>query len=420
MIRRGEVLALVQAGGKGSRMDVLTRERAKPVLPYGGTHRLIDFVLSSFANSGLVDVWVSVEYQVASIDDYLSGGRPWSLDRNRGGFRRMVPQSGSGSPTEDEFAHGNADLLLRMSRDLMHFGAETLVVASADHVFAADLAPVIERHVDSGADATVMTSEVTKREASSNVVVLTGSGRSADRATGVEVKPSRPSSGLVANEIFVYRTASLLEALSELRRELSADADEEARLGESADSGLGDFGEHLLPRLISGGTVRTEPLPGYWRDLGRPGAYLQGHRDLIAGRVDVFDHDGYPVISHWDDRPTARLRAGCQVEDSLVAPGADISGEVVRSVIGPGVVVEKGARVEDCVLFADCLVESGARVATTVADDRTFFARDSVVGELPSTRIARDDDVTLVGRDSRVGRNQHVAPGARLEAGTTV
>ncbi len=174
MIRRGEVLALVQAGGQGSRMDVLTRERAKPVLPYGGTHRLIDFVLSSLANSGLVDVWVSVEYQVASIDDYLSGGRPWSLDRNRGGFRRMVPQSGSGPATEDEFAHGNADLLLRMSRDLMHFGAETLVVASADHVFAADLAPVIERHVESGADATVMTSEVTKREASENVVVLTG------------------------------------------------------------------------------------------------------------------------------------------------------------------------------------------------------------------------------------------------------
>ena len=107
--RRGDVLALVQAGGQGSRMDVLTRERAKPVLPYAGTHRLIDFTLSSLAHSGLVDVWVSVEYQVASLDDYLSGGRPWSLDRNRGGFRRMVPQTGSGPATEDAFAHGNAD-----------------------------------------------------------------------------------------------------------------------------------------------------------------------------------------------------------------------------------------------------------------------------------------------------------------------
>ncbi len=410
------MLALVQAGGQGSRMDVLTRERAKPVLPYGGMHRLVDFVLSSFANSGLVDVWVSVEYQVASIDDYLSGGRPWSLDRNRGGFRRMVPQSGSGSPTEDEFAHGNADLLLRMSRDLMRFGAQTLVVASADHVFAADLAPVIERHVESGADATVMTSEVTKREASNNVVVLTGAG---GRATGVEVKPSRPSSGVVATEIFLYRTDSLLEALFELRRELSADADEDADPGEGADSGLGDFGEHLLPRLISGGTVRTEPLSGYWRDLGRPGAYLDGHRDLLAGRVDVFGHDGYPVISHWDDRPAARLRQGCHVEESLLSSGADVAGEVVRSVIGPGVVVEKGARVEDSVLFADCRVAAGAQVFTTIADDRSSFGPRCVVGELPTSRVARDDEVTLVGRDSVVGRRRQVSAGARLEPGTT-
>jgi glucose-1-phosphate adenylyltransferase len=409
MLRRGEVLALVQAGGQGSRMDVLTRERAKPVLPYAGTHRLVDFTLSSLANSGLVDVWVSVEYQVASIDDYLSGGRPWSLDRNRGGFRRMVPQTGSGPATEDAFAHGNADLLLRLSRDIMHFGAPTLLVSSADHVYAADLASVVERHVESGADATVLTSEVTKREASSNVVVLSGRG---GRATGVEVKPSRPSSGTVATEIFVYQTEPLLEALFELRRELMDQA-------EGEDSGLGDFGEHLLPRLISGGTVRTEPLPGYWRDLGRPGAYLNGHRDLLAGKVDVFDHPGYPVISHWDDEPAARLRAGCHVEDSLVSAGADVAGTVVGSVLGPGVVVEAGAHVEDAVLWAGVRVERGARVTTTIADDRTVFARDSVVGELPSSRVARDEEVTLVGRDSVVRRAQHVAAGARLEPGTT-
>jgi glucose-1-phosphate adenylyltransferase len=296
-----------------------------------------------------------------------------------------------------------------MSRDLVHFGAETLVVASADHVFAADLAPVIERHVESGADATVMTSEVTKREASANVVVLTGRGGA---ATAVEVKPSRPSSGVVANEIFVYRTSALLEALFELRRDLMGDA-------EGDDSGLGDFGEHLLPRLISGGTVRTEPLAGYWRDLGRPGAYLDGHRDLVRGKVDVFGHEGYPIISHWDDRPVARLRSGCTVEDSLVSPGADISGEVLRSVLGPGVVVEKGARVEDSVLYADCRVEAGAQVLTTVADDRSTFGRDSRVGALPTTRVARDEEVTLVGRDSVVRPGDEVPAGARLEPGTT-
>ena len=144
MPRRGEVLALVQAGGQGGRMDVLTRERAKPALPYGGVHRLVDFALSAMVHAELADVWVSLEYQVTSIDGYLSGGRPWSLDRNRGGFRRMVPQTGTGPATESGFAHGNGDLLLRMSADLESFGAGTLVVCSADHVFNTDLAPVIE------------------------------------------------------------------------------------------------------------------------------------------------------------------------------------------------------------------------------------------------------------------------------------
>ncbi|MEI2713269.1 MAG: sugar phosphate nucleotidyltransferase [Nocardioides sp.] len=115
MLRQGSVLAIIQAGGEGSRLDVLTRERAKPALAYGGSHRLIDFALSAMVHAELDDVWVSVQYQVESIDEYLSGGRPWSLDRNRGGFRRMVPQTGTGTPTEEGFASGNADLMLKLA-----------------------------------------------------------------------------------------------------------------------------------------------------------------------------------------------------------------------------------------------------------------------------------------------------------------
>src|SRR6476646_5653349 len=221
-MRRGQVLAIVQAGGQGSRMDVLTRERAKPALPFGGVHRLVDFARSSLTHSDLVDVWVSVQYQVASIDDYLSGGRPWSLDRNRGGFRRMVPQTGTGPATESGFAHGNGDLLLRMSADLEAFGARTLVVCSADHVFNTDLAPVVEEHVAAGRAATVLTSEVSKKDASDNVVVL---ARRDGTVTGVEHKPSRPSSGTVATEIFLYDVEVLLRTLHELRAELAGDPD---------------------------------------------------------------------------------------------------------------------------------------------------------------------------------------------------
>ena len=304
MPRRGEVLALVQAGGQGSRMDVLTRERAKPALPYGGVHKLIDFALSGLVHADLADVWVSLEYQVTSIDDYLSGGRPWSLDRNRGGFRRIVPQTGTGPATESGFAHGNGDLLLRMSADLEAFGAKTLAVCSADHVFNMDLGPVVDEHVAAGRVATVITSEVTKKDASDNVVVL---ARRDGTVTGIEHKPSRPSSGTVATEIFLYDTEVLIQTLHDLRRELAGEQDpEDAAEG---DSGIGDFGEHLLPRLVETGQVVAVPLTGYWKDVGQPGLYLQSHRDLLLGKVDVFDHPSRPVISHWPDRPAARVRA---------------------------------------------------------------------------------------------------------------
>lgn len=406
MARRGEVLAVVQAGGQGGRMDVLTRERAKPALPYGGVHRLIDFALSALVHADLIDVWVSLEYQVTSIDEYLSGGRAWSLDRNRGGFRRIVPQTGTGPATESGFAHGNGDLLLRMSADIEAFGAPTLVVCSADHVFNMDLAPVIDEHVAAGRVATILTTEVTKKDAADNVVIL------ADRdgtVTGVEHKPSRPSSGVIASEVFIYDTAVLLDTLRELRAELAGDQ-------EGGDSGIGDFGEHLLPRLAETGKAVAVPLTGYWRDVGQPSLYLQSHRDLLAGRVDVFDHPTRPIISHWPDRPAARVRASGAVTDSLLSPGCDVSGEVVGSVLGPGVVVEKGAVVRDSVLLEDCVVRAGAEVRTAVLDERCEVLTGARVGSEPAARLARDEHLVLAGRDCRVGGE--VPAGSRLEPGT--
>lgn len=407
MPRRGEVLALVQAGGQGSRMDVLTRERAKPALPYGGVHRLVDFAMSSLVHADLADVWVSLEYQVTSIDEYLAGGRPWSLDRNRGGFRRIVPQTGTGPATESGFAHGNGDLLLRTSADIETFGARTLVVCSADHVFNMDLAPVVDDHVASGRVATVLTAELTKKDAADNVVVLSGRDGT---VTGIEHKPSRPSSGTVATEIFVYDTEALVAALHDLRRELSGDDD--------GDSGLGDFGEHLLPRLVESGKVGAVPLTGYWRDVGQPGLYLQSHRDLLSGGVDVFDHPERPVISHWPDRPAARVRASGDCRDSLLSPGADVNGTVVGSVLGPGVVVERGAEVHDSVLMEDCVVRAGAVVRTSILDERCEVGARARVGGEPTSRLARDEDLVLAGRDSVLAGQ--VAPGSRLEPGSSL
>jgi glucose-1-phosphate adenylyltransferase len=278
-------------------------------------------------------------------------------------------------------------------------------VCSADHVFNMDLAPVIEEHVASGRVATVLTSEVAKRDASDNVVVLADEDGT---ITGVEHKPARPSAGTVATEIFLYDTEVLLGVLQDLRRELSGDED--------GDSGIGDFGEHLLPRLVETGRAGAVPLTGYWRDVGQPSLYLQSHRDLLAGRVDVFDHPGRPVISHWPDRPAARVRASGECRDSVVSPGADVGGLVVGSVLGPGVVVEKGAEVHDSVVMEDCVIRAGAVVRTAILDERCEVVRRTTVGSESSRRRVRDEDLVLVGRDSRVDLD--IAAGARLEPGS--
>jgi glucose-1-phosphate adenylyltransferase len=403
-------LAIVQAGGAGSRMDVLTRERAKPALPFAGTHALVDFPLSSLVGSGITDVWVSVQYQSSTLDTYLAGGRPWDLDRTYGGFRRITPEQGSGPAQDDGFSHGNADGLFRLRDEIRAAAPDVLVVMSADHVFSADLRPMLSRHLERAAECTVLTTEVGVREAVHNMVVHADRR---GRVTSVDYKPSSTRTGTVAVEIFLYQPTALLDELERLRAHLHEDAPEHG------DTGLGDFGEHLLPALVGRGRVHADPLPGYWKDVGRPQAYLQAHRDLLAGRVDVFDHPLRPVLAPGIPDPPAWFGDEAAVTGSMVGPGSRVRGTVRRSVLGPRVEVQAGAVVEDSVLLRDVVVEAGAQVRTAVVDEGTRVGRDARVGATPAGTLLTDEAITLVGRESRVPRGAVVGAGGRLEPGTT-
>ncbi|WP_147062731.1 glucose-1-phosphate adenylyltransferase family protein [Knoellia locipacati] len=409
MSRRPRVLAIVQAGGKGSRMDVLTRERAKPALPYAGQYQLVDFALSSLAHSGISDVWLSVQYLATSLHKHVANGRPWDLDRTRGGLQWLPPEEGSGAVSQDGFSAGNADDLYRNLSSINDFGADVLLVLSADSVCSVDLRDVVDQHLDRGSSCTVVTAEVTRSQASAKGVVRLGRG---GRVTGFDDKPEDPATTTVAAEIFAYDPARLTQALEDLRAERVDDADGE-------DSGLGDFGEHLLPRLVSDGDVHAFPLRGYWRDVGTPSEYVASHRDLLAGRVDVLDDPEWPILTRWPELPSARIRKGAVVEASVVSAGADVSGTVRRSVIGPGVRIGRGAVVEDSVIFARTTIEGGAEVRAAVVDSQCTIARGARVGEAPPGTRVGDDRIVLVGHESTVGRGVVVPPGARLEPGST-
>jgi glucose-1-phosphate adenylyltransferase len=402
------ILALVQAGGSGSRMDVLTRERAKPTLPFAGVFRLIDFPLSNLANSGLTEVWLSVQFHGASLGEQVANGRPWDLDRNRGGLRLLMPEEGTGGTDEEGFAKGNADELYRIRDQVRETGAELLVVCSADHVYRFDVLEAVETHRRAGADCTVVTSTVPLGEASDHATVETDDD---GRVTAFVYKPDDPTTETVAAEIFVYDVEVLVATLEELHRDLGAAAGE-------GDTGLGDYGEHLVPLLVDRGTVVAHPLGGYWKDLGQPHKYLAAHHDVLYGDLGVLDDQGWPIISNQHQRAAARVHDGARVADSLLSPGASVRGTVIRSVIGPGVVVEKGALVRDSVVFEDTVVQEGARVDWAIVDRDCVLGRNAEVGS-PDTDPDDPDAIVLVGRGSRIPPGTVLDQGARLEPGTT-
>src|SRR4051794_4093061 len=294
------VLAIIQAGGAGGRMDVLTRERAKPALPFAGTYQLVDFPLSNLTHSGISEVWLSVQYQGSSLEDPLANGRPWDLDRTHGGFRLLVPQQGTGAEDDEGFATGNADELFRIRDQIRSSRAEQVVVLSADHVYRLDYGDALRTHRDSDAECTVVVTDVDLAEAGDHATVEhDGEGR----VTGFAYKPDNPSTGTVATEIFVYDAQVLVEVLEDLHREHSSSPD-------SDGSGLGDFGETLVPRFVDRGRTVVHALPGYWRDVGQPHHYLAAHLDVLTDDQGLFGDPDWPILTRQPPREPARVHAG--------------------------------------------------------------------------------------------------------------
>ena len=357
---RTRTLVIVLAGGAGGRLELLTRERAKPAVPYAGTHRLIDFPLSNCHNSGLPDVWIAQQFNPISLSDHLANGRPWDLDRTIGGLLILQPRLGHDD--RGGFQRGTADALWRNAPLIREYGPEALVVVSADAVYVCDYGALVDEHMETGASVTMVTTEVDPDDAGRYGVVSVRDGKVVDYA----YKPDDPAGDLVTNEVFVFRPEPLLDTLEEL-------ADEEDELE--------DLGHGLLPRLVSAGAARESRFEGYWRDVGTVDAYWESHMDLLGDEppIDLDDPD-WPVLTH-----AAVLRASARVDGavdgSLVAPAARVAGSVSRSVLGRGVVVEEGAVVRESVLLPGAVVRAGARVERAVIDEGVVVERDVAVGE---------------------------------------
>ena len=367
------VLVVVLAGGAGGRLELLTDLRAKPVVPYAGHYRLIDVVLSNVLNSGMSDVWVVEQTHPYTLQQHLSNGRPWDLDRTIGGLLLLHPRQGDGE--RDGWPEGTADALWRYADLIRDFGPDALVVVSADAVYALDYERVVREHLESGATVTMVTTRVDPDDASRYGVVQVEDGRVVDYA----YKPDDPNSDLVTNEVFVFDPTRTLDLLEELPHD-------------------GDLGEALLPRLVADGGAREHRFDGYWRDLGTPDAYWAAHMDLLEPTPPFDPGDPrWPLRTHGGGAKAAVVRAGAEVEDALLSAGAEVAGTVRRSVLSRGARVDAGAEVVDSVLLEDVVVRSGARVVKAILDEGVEVAGGVTVGG--------DGDVAMVGHRATVERD---------------
>lgn len=407
---RSDVVAIVQAGGKGSRMDVLTDCRAKPALPFGGNYQLIDFPLSSLHRSGIDEVWLCVQYEAHSLLEQVAGGRPWDLDRTSGGLRFVLPQETSDDDTEDGFATGNADLLYRIRGQIADRAPEVVIVMSADHVYSFDLEDALRTHRDAGAECTVVTTTCPRDEASSHATVT---ANKKGKVTGFAYKPEQPTTNVIAAEIFVYDPKVLVAALEELIGDTNDNNDDDG------DTGLGDFGEHLVPWFVDRGKTVAHRMPGYWIDAGRPETYMQAHRDLIDGTIDLAD-SRWPILTRQPQRSAARIAASATVVDSMISSGAHILGDVRRSVIGPGAVVERGATVSDSIVFADSVIRANASVDWSIVDERVVVGAGATVGGRPRARPVPSEKITIIGMNASVAKGSRVALGDRIPPASRV
>jgi glucose-1-phosphate adenylyltransferase len=397
---------MVLAGGEGSRMEVLTEHRAKPAMPFAGVYRLIDFPLSNLRHSGNSDVWVVAQYEVQTVNDILAHGRPWDLDRTRGGLRVITPQQERHG--DDGWHEGNADAIYR-TRDLIReFDPDVLLVLSADHIYRLDYNDAIAHHIETGADVTVVTTRVPKDQASHHAVV---SVDEVGVVTDFDYKPDEPKTDIVATEIFVYKPDVVLSVLEDLVAERGDE--------EEGSTGLEDFGNHLLPRLVKQGTVREFRLPGYWKDVGRPETYYAAHMDLIADNPALhLDDPAWPIYTLDHQRMPARIRDGARVENALVSPGCVIGGTVRNAVLGPGVQVEEGAVVENAVVLHDVVIASNATVRFAIIDRHACVGAGATVAGASSGDVPTTEELVLVGMGARIGDGQVIEAGARIDPET--
>ncbi len=397
-----DTLAMILAGGVGSRLNILVQHRAKPAVPFGGIYRIIDFALSNVMNSGLAQVAVLTQYKPLSLMRHIGTGAAWDFVGRTRGVKILPPRTGE---RDSDWYKGTADAVRQNMDFIESRPSKQVLILSGDHVYYMDYRDMVKHHRKSGAKVTVAMMEVPWEQTSQfGIAILDEKGRIVEW----EEKPAKARSNLASMGIYVFDTDYLVHSLR---------ASKET-----------DFGHHILPQALEDGQLFAYKFQGYWRDVGTVKAYWEANMDLLD-ETSGLAPETWGICTNVEDeglvydRPPARTLPGARVINSAIAPGCKIGGEVKGSVLSPGVVVEPGARVESSVLMHDTVIGRGSVVHRVIADKGVRIGDQSEIGigdpSVPNSLFPShlSSGITLLGKwaslpqGAKVGTNCIVAPG---------
>jgi glucose-1-phosphate adenylyltransferase len=401
-------VAVILAGGQGEQLSALSELRAIASVPFGGKYRIIDFTLSNCVNSGIRQVMVLTQYQPVSLHRHIGNGKPWDLDRLRGGIRIVSPYLG---PKDATWDRGTADAVYRNLEDIVDTPGDTVLILGGDHIYKMDYRPMLDFHHAKNADVTLAVTHISYDQASRFGNIVTDDDH---KVTTFLEKPAKPITNQVSMGIYVFNKDVLIKWLTET--------------GTSPENRR-DFGRNILPRMIEGeGKVYAYPFDGYWRDIGTIQAYWQANMELLEDTppLDLYSRDKV-IYTRSEERPEAWVGLQGRVENSLVAHGCQLRGQVIRSILSPGVIVEKGAIVRDSVIYTDTVIGTNAVVDRAILDKKVVIGANSYIGygddNTPNKQEPNKlfDGITIIGKSAvippgvRVGRNCKIGHDLKAE-----
>lgn len=392
MIRKKKCIAMLLAGGQGSRLYALTNNIAKPAVSFGGKYRIIDFPLSNCVNSGIDTVGVLTQYQPLVLNDYIGNGQPWDLDRAFGGVHILSPYQGKNS---SDWYKGTANAIYQNIHFIKQFDPDYVLVLSGDHIYKMNYSQMVNFHTLNDADCTIAAINVPLKEASRFGILNTEEN---GRIYEFEEKPKKPKSTLASMGIYVFSAKKLYKYL------------EEDNLDKNSAN---DFGKNVLPKMLANGEkMMAYEFKGYWKDVGTIDSLYEANMDLLGDnpKFDVSD-SSWKIQSRSPLAPPHYFGNESKAVNSIVMSGCEIYGSIENSILSSDVKIGRGAIVKNSIIMSDVTVNDGAVIEYSIVDEKSVIGKNAIIGESKE----HGKGITVLGRGITVADGAMVSGGKIID-----